>query len=159
MDKLFPNGITAEALSSFFVALYAIVISFYNLTIKRKVIKSDIQQTNSERASNNAENKADAALRGVNILGNMMLTVYLNANTLDDTTKKRIASYAVELDNISGITIDKAILQMADIVSKFKPEATIVEQKEKLVEHKYKKEEQLDDVNRKTQEALNKLKL
>lgn len=158
-ETLFPNGITAEFISTVIVGVIALLLSLYGTTIKKKVTTQDVQKSKSEVASANAESKSQEAINAVTILSNMLLTIFLNANTLDTETKKKLVSYSQALESLADVNLSDEVHKALDIVAKFSPEASILEQKEQLILATNKVEEFLDEASDTTSSLIDKIKL
>ena len=158
-ETLFPNGITAEFISTVIVGVIALLLSLYGTTIKKKVTTQDVQKSKSEVASANAESKSQEAINAVTILSNMLLTIFLNANTLDTETKKKLVSYSQALESLANVNLSDEVHKALDIVAKFSPEASILEQKEQLILATNKVEEFLDEASDTTSSLIDKIKL
>ena len=158
-ETLFPTGITAEFISTVIVGVIALLLSLYGTTIKKKVTTQDVQKSKSEVASANAESKSQEAINAVTILSNMLLTIFLNANTLDTETKKKLVSYSQALESLADVNLSDEVHKALDIVAKFSPEASILEQKEQLILATNKVEEFLDEASDTTSSLIDKIKL
>lgn len=156
---LFPDGITAEFISAIIVGVITLAISLYSTTIKRKVTTQDVQKSKSEVASTNAEAKSQEAINAVTLLSNMLLTIFLNANTLDTETKKQLVAYSKALETLADVELSDEVHKALDIIEKFSPEATILEQREKLDIAANKVEEILDEASETTSSLIDKIKL
>ena len=156
---LFPDGITAEFISTIIVGVIALLMSLYGTTIKKKVTTQDVQKSKSEIASGNAEQKSQEAVNAVTLLSNMLLTIFLNANTLDTETKKKLVGYAQALETISTVELSDEVHKALDIVAKFSPEASILERREQLEVIANKVEEILDTASETTSSLIDSIKL
>lgn len=156
---LFPNGVTAEFISTAIVGIIALLVSLYGTTIKKKVTTQDVQKSKSEIASANAEVKSQEAINAVTLLSNMLLTIFLNANTLDTDTKKQLVAYSKALETLSDIKLSEEVHKALDIVAKYAPEATILEQREQLNAAATKVEKYLDNASEATSSLIDKIKL
>lgn len=156
---LFPDGITAEFISTIIVGVIALLMSLYGTTIKKKVTTQDVQKSKSETASASAEAKSQEAINAVTLLSNMLLTIFLNANTLDTETKKQLVSYSKALETLADVELSDEVHKALDIVAKFSPEASILEQREQLEIVANKVEEVLDEASETTSSLIDKIKL
>lgn len=158
-NMLFPNGVTAEFISTIIVGVIALLLSLYGTTIKKKVTTQDVQKSKSETASANAEAKSQEAINAMTLISNMLLTIFLNANTLDTETKKQLVTYSKALENLSTIKLSEEVHKTLDIVAKFSPESSIVKQREQLELATNKIEEILDEASETTSSLIDKIKL
>lgn len=156
---LFPDGITADFIASVLVCIVTLCISIGSTSIKKKISVQDIQKSNSEKASAASQEKSQEAINAVNVLSNMLLTIFLNANTLDAETKKQLVSYGKLLESIADINLTDEVKNALDVVEKFAPESTIVEKREQLEQATVKVEEALDQISDATSSLIDKIKL
>ena len=156
---LFPNGVTAEFVSTIIVGIIALLLSLYGNNIKKQITTKDIQQSKSEVASTNAEAKSQEAINSLMILSNMLLTIFLNANTLDIEVKKQLVTYSKALEKASNIELSDEVHKALDIIAKFSPETSITEQREQLEIIANKVEEILDEASDTASSLIDKLKL
>jgi hypothetical protein len=156
---LFPDGITAEFIAAVIVGIIALVTSIYGTTIKKKITTQDVQKSKSETASASAEQKSQEAINAVTLLSNMLLTIFLNANTLDSETKKQLVSYSEALEALADVELSNEVHKALDVVAKFSPEASILEKREQLETAANQMEDYLDKASDATSSLIDKIKL
>lgn len=159
IKSIFGDPVTINSIMSAIVTVYAFVVSLWNVGAKKRVIKADLQATKYADEASKAKVAADSTKEAIGILSNMLLTVFLNANTLDVETKKQLANAAKQLDNLTDVKLLGNVKTMLNKVQEHNPEATIVEKHDELVKQANETKKKLTEMSEETTNFIDKLKL
>lgn len=156
-NMLFPNGFGADTFTTIFSALFATIISVKSAISSKKVILSGVEKTNAELEAAKAQQEAKDAKKAISVLGSMMITIFLNANTIDADTKKQLTTYANALEVAAGVELDPYVKAGLNVINKYTPEKTTKEKEEALIAAANKVEAVLDTVSSQAKEAISRL--
>ena len=75
---------------------------------------------------------------------NIVTTAYLSSNTVDDTTKKKIAAYSLKAEEVSKIDLTSMTMRLINVINQHIPGTTLNEKKEEIKAEVQASEEVLD---------------
>jgi len=154
---IFGDNISiTDFLGTVVLILTPVITAFYNkarnktfLTMKQSDYKdAQIAQLKSE---------VNSMKEGFSALANIMATAYLSSNTISPETKKVIAAYAQELDKLAAVDITAGTKKLIEAVGEVLPDLN--EKKEEILEVTKQVENVIDEVNEKTQSAIDNIQL
>lgn len=159
IQTAFGGQITIQGIFTILVGLYAIVVSIVEWRAKVKLIKADKQLTSADKKLDAQKEELDKVKESVKYLGDIICTAYLANPNVDETTKKKIAVAATNLEKVSQIELSKATEELITTVTKYIPGTNIEEQKENIISEVKAAEELIDTAAETADDIVNKLEV
>lgn len=142
--EIFGGTITVDKITTILVAIFAVIKSFTEWFAKKKLIAADKELSSADKKLNAQATELAQCKQCISLLTNVMVTAFLTSNTLDDTAKKKIASYSLKAEEISGIDLTAMSTQLIETINQHVPGTTLNEKKESIQAEIKSSEEVLD---------------
>ena len=159
IQNAFGGQITIQGIFTILVGLYAVVLSIVEWRAKVKLIKADKQLTSADKKLDAQKEELDKVKESVKYLGDIICTAYLANPNVDESTKKKIAVAATNLEQVSKIEFSKATEELINTVTKYVPGTNIEEQKENIISEVKAAEELIDAAAENADDIVNKLEV
>ena len=159
IQDLFGGQITVSDISTLLVVIFAVIKSFTEWSAKKKLIKADKELSSADEKLNAQKKELEQCKQCLSLVCNIVATAYLSSNTIDDTTKKKIASYTIKAEEIANIDLTSMTVQLLDTVTKHIPGTNLNEKKESIQAKVKSTEEILDKAIEGTISAIDAINL
>ena len=159
LASLFGGQITVDKLTTMLVAIFALVKSFTEWFAKKKLIAADKELSSTDKKLAAQKTELEECKQCISLLCNIIVTAYLSSNTVDDTTKKKIAAYSLKAEEVSKIDLTSMTTQLIDTVNNHIPGANLNQIKESIVAEVKSTEEVLDKSIESTKSAIDAINL
>ena len=159
IEVLFGGQITIQGVFNLLMPIYAIVVSIAEWRAKVKLIKADKQLTSADKKLDAQRKELDKVKQGMQYLGDIICTAYLANPNVDETTKKKIAVAATNLEKVSEIKLSDMTTDLINVVTEYVPGTNIEEQKENIVAEVKASEELIDTASETVDDIVNKLEV
>lgn len=146
----------SDVLTVIATILWPILTVFYNKT-KNKLILTNNAMAAKDKQIEDLSNKNAELEQGFSYMANMISCAFLSSNTVSPEVKKQIALYASKIDKLAGVELSNTARVLIEEVSTFVP--NVNDKKEEILKVTDEAEKIIDEVNDKTQEALDKLEI
>lgn len=159
INIVFGGVISIDKIVTIGVAIFAVIKAITEWRAKAKLIKADKELTTSHKKIEAQQKQLDEFKQCISLLCNMMTTAYLSSNTIDDTTKKKIAAYSLKAEEISKIDLTAMTSDLINTINKHVPGATLNEKKEEIKTDVKASEERIDAAVEETTSAIDAINL
>jgi hypothetical protein len=159
INVIFGGQITVDQIVTILVGAFAVVKSITEWKAKVKLIQAEKQQTATDKDLAKQRQELQQTKQGLAYLCNIMTTAYLSSNTIDDTTKKRIASYCTQAEKVASIDLTSTTKDLIEVINKHVPGSSLNEKKQDIEANVQLTEELLDSAIQGTTDAIDNLKL
>ena len=132
ISTMFGGEITVDKVVTMLVGAYAVVKSVTEWRAKAKLIKADKQLTETDRQLKEQKKELEEIKSGLSNLGEMLCVAYLANPNVEETTKKKIAVAATNLESISNVALTKTTTTLLETVTSYVPGTNISAQKENI---------------------------
>ena len=159
IELIFGGSITADKVITILVAIFAVIKSFTEWFAKKRLILADKELSSADKKLATQSKEIEECKQCISLLCNVMTTAYLSSNTIDDTTKKKIAAYTLKAEEVSKIDLTSMTTQLIDTVNKHIPGTTLNEKKESIQAEVKSVEEVLDKAIESSASAIDAINL
>lgn len=159
IETIFGGQITVDKVITILVGIFAVIKTFTEWSAKVKLIKAEKQQTATDKDLAQQRQELDYTKKALAYLCNIMTTAYLSSNTVDDTTKKKIASYCLLAEEVAGVNLTAVSKDLISIINEHVPGSSLNEKKEEIEANIQLTEELLDSTIKGAADAIDNLKL
>lgn len=159
IEVLFGGQITIQGVMNLLMPIYMIIISIAEWRAKMRVIKADKQLTSADQKLNEQRKELDKVKQGMQYLGDIIGIAYLANPNVDETTKKKIAVAATNLEKVSEIKLSDMTTDLINVVTEYIPGTNIEEQKENIIAEVKASEELIDTASETVDDIVNKLEV
>lgn len=159
INIVFGGVISVDKIIAIGVAIFAVIKAITEWRAKVKLIKADKELTASDKKLETQQKQLNECKQCISLLCNMMTTAYLSSNTIDDTTKKKIAAYSLKAEEISNIDLTAMTSDLIDTINKHVPGTTLNEKKEEIKTDVKAAEERIDAAVEETTSAIDAINL
>ncbi len=159
MQNIFGGSITADKIVTIAVAIFAAIKSVTEWRAKVKLIKADKELSSADKKLEAQKRELEECKQCISLLCNIMTTAYLSSNTVDDTTKKKIAAYSLKAEEISNIDLTSMTSKLIDTVSQHVPGTNLNQLKEEIKAEVKASEEIIDKAIESTTSAIDAISL
>lgn len=159
IESMFGGQITVDKITTLLVAIFALIKSFTEWFAKKKLILADKELSSADKKLAAQKQELDECKQCISLLCNIVVTAYLSSNTVDDTTKKKIAAYSLKAEEISNIDLTSLTTQLIDTVNNHVPGANLNQVKENIVAEVKASEEVVDKAIESTKSAIDAINL
>lgn len=159
LASLFGGQITVDKLTTMLVAIFALIKSFTEWFAKKKLIAADKELSSTDKKLAAQKTELEECKQCISLLCNIIVTAYLSSNTVDDTTKKKIAAYSLKAEEVSKIDLTSMTTQLIDTVNTHIPGANLNQIKESIAAEVKSTEEVLDKSIESTKSAIDAINL
>lgn len=144
IQTLFGGEVSVDKITTILVAIFAVIKSFTEWFAKKKLIKADKELSSADKKLAAQQQELNECKQCLSLLCNIMTTAYLSSNTVDDTTKKKIAAYSLKAEEISRIDLTSMTTGLINVVNQHIPGTTLNEKKEEIKAEVKASEEVID---------------
>jgi hypothetical protein len=159
IELLFGGEVSIDKITTILVAIFAVVKAFSEWTAKKKLIAADKELSSADKKLAAQEKELKECKQCMSLLCNVVTTAFLSSNTLDDTVKKKIASYTLKAEEISKIDLTSLTTQLIETVNAHIPGTTLNKKKESIVAEVKSTEEILDKAIEESVSAIDAINL
>lgn len=159
LNNIFGGQITVDKITTILVAIFALIKSITEWKAKKRLIVADKEISSADQKFKAQQEELDNLKKSNAMLANIIVTAYLSSNTLDDTAKKKIASYATKADEIAGIEFSELASNLIKTVNNHIPGLSLNEKKEQIINEVKATEEVLDSAIEGAVSAIDALNL
>lgn len=154
---IFGDNISiTDFLGTVVIILTPIITAFYNKA-KNKMFLTMKKSDYKDAQISSLQSKVESQEQCISALANIVVTAYLSSNTISPETKKIISAYAAGLDKVAGIDLSAGAEKLISAVGNVLPDLN--EKKEEIMEATKQVENVIDEVNEKTQSAIDNIQL
>ena len=133
IETIFGGSITADKIITILVAVFALVKSVTEWKAKAKLIAADKELSAADKNISEMQKQVNHLKESNAYLADIIVTVFLTSNTLDDTVKKRIVDYATTMEKIAEVDLEKMTTKVIDTIADHIPGANIIQRKEAII--------------------------
>ena len=144
VQALFGGQITVDKITTIMVAVFAVIKSFTEWSAKKRLISADKELTSADKKLAAQSKELTECKQCISLLCNIVTTAYLSSNTVDDTTKKKIAPYSLKAEEVSKIDLTSMTMGLINVINQHIPGTTLNEKKEEIKAEVQASEEVLD---------------
>lgn len=144
IQTLFGGEISVDKITTIMVAIFAVIKSFTEWSAKKKLIFADKELSSADKKLEAQRQELNECKQCISLLCNIITTAYLSSNTVDDTTKKKIAAYSLKAEEISNIDLTSMTMGLINVVNTHIPGTSLNEKKEAIHAEVKSSEEVLD---------------
>lgn len=159
INWIFGGQVDASKIITILVGVWAVVKSITEWIAKKKLIKAEISETNTQKQLAAAKEEIAELKQCCSLLSDVVLTAYLSSNTIPEETKKKIGSIGEQLDHVAGIDLKKTTHQLIDVATTIAPQLSLNEKKEEIDAAVEIVEDTIDAANDVAQAAIDKIKV
>ena len=159
IEILFGGQITIQGVFNLLMPIYAIIVSLAEWRAKVKLIKADKQLTSADKKLDAQRKELDQVKTGLKYLGDIICIAYLSNVNVDETTKKKIAVAANNLETVANIQLSDAAEELISTVTTYLPGTNIEEKKEDIIAEVKAAEELIDTAAETADDIVNKLEV
>jgi hypothetical protein len=159
IEILFGGQITVQGVINLLMPIYMIIVSIAEWRAKVRVIRADKQLTSADKKLDAQREELDKVKQGMQYLGDIICTAYLANPNVDESTKKKIAVAATNLEKVSEIKLSDMTTDLINVVTEYIPGTNIEEQKENIVAEVKASEELIDTASETVDDIVNKLEV
>lgn len=159
IETLFGGSITVDKITTLLVAIFAVIKAFTEWSAKKKLIKADKELSSADKKLAAQEKELKETKQCISLLCNIMTTVFLSSNTIDDTVKKKVASYTLKAEEVSKIDLTSMTTDLIDTINTHIPGTTLNEKKEAIKAEVQATEEILDKAIESATSAIDAINL
>lgn len=159
IETIFGGSISVDKITTILVAIFAVIKTFTEWFAKKKLIAADKELSSAEKKLAAQEKEIKECKQCISLMCNIITTAYLSSNTVDDSTKKRIAAYSLKAEEVSKIDLTSMTTSLIETVNKHIPGASLNEKKESIKAEVKTVEEVLDNAIESTASAIDAINL
>ena len=159
INALFGGQITADQIVTMLVGIFAVIKTITEWKAKVKLIQAEKQQTATDKDLAKQRAELQETKKGLALLCNIMTTAYLSSNTVDNATKKQIASYCKQAEELAVIDLTATSKDLINVINTHIPGTSLNEKKQEIEAHIQLTEELLDSALQGSSDAIDNLKL
>lgn len=159
IEVLFGGQITIQGVMNLLMPIYMIIVSIAEWRAKIRVIRADKQLTSADKKLDAQRDELNKVKQGMQYLGDIICTAYLTNPNVDETTKKKIAVAATNLEKVSEIKLSNMTTDLINVVTEYVPGTNIEAQKENIVAEVKAAEELIDTASETVDDIVNKLEV
>ena len=159
IQTLFGGEITVDKITTILVAIFALIKSFTEWFAKKKLIAADKELSSADKKLAAQQRELGECKQCIALLCNIMTTAYLSSNTVDDSTKKKIAAYSLKAEELSHIDLTTMTMKLIDTVNQHIPGNSLNEKKEAIKAEVKASEELIDKAIESTASAIDAINL
>lgn len=159
IENLFGGSVTIDKIVTILVAVFAVVKSFTEWRAKVKLIKADKELSSADMKLAAMKEELNQLKESNSYLADIIVTVFLSSNTLDDTVKKRIVDYATTMEKISSIDLEPMTRKVIETIAEHIPGSSLALRKEEILTETKATEQLLDSAAEDANSMIDKLGL
>lgn len=159
IENLFGGAITVDKITTILVAIFAVVKSFTEWRAKAKLIKADKELSSADKKISAMQTELNKLKESNSYLADIIVTVFLASNTLDDTVKKQIANYATTMEKIAAVNLEPMTNKVIDAIVQHIPGTSLAVRKEEILTEAKATEQLLDSAAEDANSMIDKLGL
>ena len=159
IETIFGGSISVDKITTILVAIFAVIKTFTEWFAKKKLIAADKELSSADKKLAAQEKEIKECKQCISLLCNIITTAYLSSNTVDDSTKKRIAAYSLKAEEVSKIDLTSMTTSLIETVNKHIPGTSLNEKKESIKAEVKTVEEVLDNAIESTASAIDAINL
>lgn len=159
VETLFGGQITVQGIITLLMPIYMIIVSIAEWRAKLKLIRADKQLTATDEKLEAQREELEKVKRSMQYLGDIICTAYLANPNVDETTKRKIAVAATNLEKVSEIKLSEMTEKLIQTVTEYIPGTNIEEKKADIVAEVKATEELIDTVSATANNIVNKLEV
>lgn len=159
INLIFGGRITADQIITILVGIFAVVKTITEWKAKVKLIQAEKQETATDKKLVEQREELQKTKQGLAFLCNIMTTAYLSSNTIDDVTKKQIASYCMQAEQLANLDLTNTAKDLIEVINTHVPGTSLNEKKQEIEANIQLTEELLDSALQGTSDAIDNLKL
>lgn len=159
VETLFGGQITVQGIITLLMPIYMIIVSIAEWRAKLKLIRADKQLTATDEKLEAQREELEKVKRSMQYLGDIICTAYLANPNVDETTKRKIAVAATNLEKVSEIKLSEMTEELIQTVTEYIPGTNIEEKKADIVAEVKATEELIDTVSATANNIVNKLEV
>lgn len=159
IETIFGGSISVDKITTILVAIFAVIKTFTEWFAKKKLIAADKELSSSEKKLAAQEKEIKECKQCISLMCNIITTAYLSSNTVDDSTKKRIAAYSLKAEEVSKIDLTSMTTGLIETINKHIPGTSLNEKKESIKAEVKSVEEVLDNAIESTASAIDAINL
>ena len=159
IQTIFGGNISIQGIISLLMPIYVIIVSIAEWRAKVKLIKADKQLTSADKKLNAQREELNKVKDSIKYLGDMICTAYLANPNVDESTKKKIAVAATNLEKASNIELSEMTTKLIDTVIEYIPGTNIEAKKEDIISEVKATEEILDTASETANNIVDKLEV
>lgn len=159
LETLFGGTVTADKVITILVAIFAVIKSCTEWVAKKRLIAADKELSSADKKLAAQQQELTECKQCISLLCNIMTTAFLSSNTVDDTVKKKIASYTLKAEEVAKIDLTSITSELIDTINKHIPGSSLVEKKESIIAEVKATEEVLDKAIESTTSAIDAINL
>ena len=144
IDVMFGGDVSVDKITTILVAIFAVIKSITEWFAKKKLIAADKELSSADKKLAAQEKEIKECKQCISLLCNIMTTAFLSSNTIDDTVKKKIASYTLKAEEVSKIDLTSMTSGIIETINTHVPGKTLNEKKEAIKAEVKSVEEVLD---------------
>lgn len=150
LNVIFGGQFDLSKLGAIIVFVYAIVKSITEWIAKKKLLQLS--------AKEDKKDKEIALIKeGLSKVGDIVITAYLSSNTVPVETKRELAKYGQQLNDIAKIPLAETTNKLIKVVTDVVPNNDLIKHKEEIEKATKEAEKVIDVVNDVAQEAIDKI--
>ena len=159
VETLFGGQITVQGIITLLMPIYMIIVSIAEWRAKLKLIRADKQLTATDEKLEAQREELEKVKRSMQYLGDIICTAYLANPNVDETTKRKIAVAATNLEKVSEIKLSEMTEELIQTVTEYIPGTNIEEKKADIVAEMKATEELIDTASATANNIVNKLEV
>lgn len=159
VETLFGGQITVQGIITLLMPIYMIIVSIAEWRAKLKLIRADKQLTATDEKLQAQREELEKVKRSMQYLGDIICTAYLANPNVDETTKRKIAVAATNLEKVSEIKLSEMTEELIQTVTEYIPGTNIEEKKADIVAEMKATEELIDTASATANNIVNKLEV
>lgn len=159
IETLFGGPITVDKITTILVAIFAVIKSVTEWRAKTKLIKADKELSSADKKISAMEKEITQLKESNAYLADIIVTVFLSSNTLDDTVKKRIVDYSTTMQKIAKVDLEPMTSKLIDVIAEHMPGSSIAARKEEILTETIATEQILDSAAEDANAMIDKLGL
>lgn len=157
INWIFGGQVDASKIVSILVGIYAIIKSITEWRAKRKLLKADLEQTQTQKEISLVREENKTLKTAIAKLGDVILTAYLSSNTVPVEVKREISKFGDELNKAAEIPLAETTMKLINVVSEVVPMESLNEHKEEINEAAKLAEDVIDGAAELAQSAIDKI--
>lgn len=159
IEVIFGGNISVDKVTTILVALFAVIKSFTEWFAKKKLIRADKELSSADKKLNAQQKELTECKQCISLLCNIMTTAFLSSNTIDDTVKKKIASYTLKAEEVSKVDLTSLTTDLITTINTYVPGTSLNEKKESIKAEVKTTEEILDKAIESSASAIDAINL
>lgn len=159
IEIVFGGEVSVDKITTILVAIFALIKSCTEWIAKKKLIKADKELSSADKKLAAQQQELVECKQCVSLLCNIVTTVFLSSNTIDDTVKKKIASYTLKAEEISRVDLTSMTTQLIETINQHVPGTNLNTKKESIKAEVKAAEEILDKAIESSTSAIDAIDL